>query len=484
MSVEVYNKLVIDSIIFFVFIALSIVYVKKNCVRGERFLMYAYVFITYSSFNIFIKPVQDYLIPIPRTFIFYYKVIGGVSVYDIFLILSCMLVFSKIFIDYRKILILFANNTLSLFLKRDIALLLISTLGFLLYYFFDNPCDVVAQFRIVRDFLNAILMVYITLKFITKCDSPVKCRRILIVLCTLNFFNFLSQFISSFVLQGISWERGGHPVVLLDQTEGLLAMLYLPFLLVKSKLIPLRIVLISFFSILLIFINYIKAAYLMVGITILVFFILGLIKRIMNMRLILLAPMVFIAIIFYSYVFFQSSTGDRLSRVGQIESLEKSLEDKPFFYLIGIGQGGMILRQTTSTDDEGEIRAIDMDKNSKYQVAFQVPIISFIKQSGIIGLCIVLWLFVVLICRAIHHIRRSMITSAQYTSLAVMSLFGGSIIRFDPQAAIFLCEFYVFIIFTAKLISMDTKNIVVHLDKGHVIYLRGRLLPASKCSNN
>ena len=87
-SDKIVQLLIYDSLIFFLALIIAIIYISKNHKGTEKYIFYSYLIITLSITNIFIKPVQDYLIPIPRTFIYYYKFFAGLSTFDIFIITS------------------------------------------------------------------------------------------------------------------------------------------------------------------------------------------------------------------------------------------------------------------------------------------------------------------------------------------------------------------------------------------------------------
>lgn len=53
--------------------------------------------VTFSIYNIYVKPVQDYLLPIPRTYIFYQKIVAGLSIYDFFLYWALWDAFNSLF---------------------------------------------------------------------------------------------------------------------------------------------------------------------------------------------------------------------------------------------------------------------------------------------------------------------------------------------------------------------------------------------------
>ena len=81
---ELLKLVLIDSLILLIAIIISSIYISKKSIGKEKIALYIYMIVTFSIYNIYVKPVQDYLLPIPRTYIFYQKIVAGLSIYDFF----------------------------------------------------------------------------------------------------------------------------------------------------------------------------------------------------------------------------------------------------------------------------------------------------------------------------------------------------------------------------------------------------------------
>ena len=94
---ELLKLVLIDSLILLIAIIISSIYI----IGKEKIALYIYMIVTFSIYNIYVKPVQDYLLPIPRTYIFYQKIVAGLSIYDFFSIGLCGMLLIRYFILKR-----------------------------------------------------------------------------------------------------------------------------------------------------------------------------------------------------------------------------------------------------------------------------------------------------------------------------------------------------------------------------------------------
>lgn len=84
-----HSLVVLDSIFFIGFLIAALIilyffYKKYELNRSFAFLLFTYIIFSYSSYNIMVMPIHDFNIPIARTFIYHYKIIGLFSSADIF----------------------------------------------------------------------------------------------------------------------------------------------------------------------------------------------------------------------------------------------------------------------------------------------------------------------------------------------------------------------------------------------------------------
>lgn len=445
LSGDIANQIFIDSVLFYIAIIIAFLYIHRKHKGIERIGLYIFTIITYSITNIFIKPVQDYLIPIPRTFIFYYKVIGSFSIYDIFLVTFFIYILLKYFSRRKYRNYLKHGGLLSSVLYYDFAIIVISFLGLLLYWLGNNPIDFNTQIRSIRPLFAAISAVFIGLCMIKKYknENEIKIKQLITSFCLLNFINIISQFISSFFLQGISWERAGHSVVLLDQSEGILTNIYVPLIFCFNRFIPKWIIYSGIFITGLQFYNGMKLMYFAIGVTLFIMLFMGINKGYISKRLFNFSFIGCIFIILFSFSFSQKSSNSLDTRIGQNESLFESLINNPINIVCGVGDGGMIKRQN-KTEDDGESRAIDREKTTiNYTTTYQVPILNTIKVSGLIGFLLSFILFFKMIRYAYSLIKYGWCYCFYISFFAVRLFLGTRFIYSDTQIVIFYVESYI-----------------------------------------
>lgn len=411
--------------------------------------------------NVYIKPVQDFLIPIPRTFIFYYKPIAGLAIYDIFIIGAFLYICIKYLSRGKYRRIFFSKNLLTKIFQCDLMLLFLSFLGFGIYMLGDNPVDSKEQVKCFRFIMSMVVTIFVAQMAITRYKSDKDIFRIITTLFFINFVVYFSEFISSFYIEEICWERGGHKVNLLDQTGGGLALIYVPFILCKTPYLKKWMSLSAYFFMMLLLYNVIKIWILPIGIAVFMMILWGLARMKIQKRLLLFSLVGIVAVVIFSITVARSGTDSILTRVGQSEMLYQAFSKNPINIIFGIGHGGMIKKQTM-TEDGGEIRAVDLedDKDPKYVTTYQVPFFFFLKLSGVIGMLFCLYLFIIMLKYSFSVIKYGWYFSCSIAFIAAVLLIGSRLSSADPQVGIYLGEAYVIfkLLLQHKIRIIDSKK--------------------------
>jgi hypothetical protein len=438
----------IDSILFFIGIHLAIWIVCTRFNGSLRHILIGYAIITFSACNIFIKPVGSYLIVIPRTFIFYYKIIGNFSPYDIFLVISILLIFIKnIYIAAREKSIhriSVHKDILYLTFYRDIVLFFLGILGSVVFIALGGSVEWGVEIRYIRGFLTGILVMYFFSSIIIQLDSLEKSRKLISTLSLLTLINMASEFISSFFLQEISWERGGHKVVFFDQTSGILSIIYFPIIFYWSSFFDKTTKATSIFTVFLILYNHIKITYLYLGLVAITVVCFGVKNKIPSRIYFMFFVTIFSCFLYTIFFLNNSSEIAKNTRVGQMESYFKTIENQPLLYMTGIGRGGLFERQQM-TEDGGEIREFEKDVYINKQWAFQVPFISHLKETGILGILFVFWIFVISLCKSEKLFSSNPYSGTVALFVTFFSFLGKSLISLDPQFAFYLVTAYLYL---------------------------------------
>ncbi len=428
------TALYIDSAIFFLGILCAIVLINK-VITGVffRYFFYIYTVITFSIFNIFVKPVQDYLIPIPRTFIFYFK-FGGFSLFDLFILSSTIIVITRYLFIGKKIKI--QSSTINTYFIRDIIIYILGFIGAYTFTLAGGNVEWESHIRLFRGVCSSIVFVAVYYELTSRIDSYRSARKILNFLLILNLINLISELISGILLRDLTWQRAGHSVFMIDQTNSSLLMIYLPILLVRVPLFSNLSRFVALVSVILLYLDYHKISYLHTGLGVLLIIIIGIFsKRRIPKIISSLSPFIIGAFVVGLVIFSDAKTDDKRTREGQIDGVMTTFAKHPLSYIWGIGVGGMFPRQKL-TEDGGEIRAIDLAKFGNEQSTIQIPFLFQLKEAGFLAVCLVLGIFFLHFKRALFLVKIHWFLAVGFAFQIIAAITNRGTIEIDPQAVI------------------------------------------------
>ncbi|BEO36787.1 hypothetical protein SMQE08_08750 [Serratia marcescens] len=391
------NLIFLDSVVFFITLIVVSVYVRhfnKKYKMGFAFLvlMFFYVICSYSSYNIMVKPIHDYNLAIPRTFIFHFKVIGPLVPLDILCVVTLL------FIVLRKLssaspTLISINSTVSVYVKYMVLqggfFAILSTVSFFVYLQSGGKGVVTDQLISFRGVLYFIIFIYL----FQLCSNRVKemdFYTLFKFFVIVDFINAVSGFISSLIYKDYVWSRYGMNISIIDQDDvynffTIYAVLLVSLFLTK----PLKrksIYLLSIIIGILVYANMYKYVFVVGAIYFIYDFVINALKgRIAILKL----GAVAIAAVFLASAFLMLSTSKSMNtRSGQISDYWEYTGSKFPANLIGIGNGGQFY-SPTDTDDDGEIKVIDKENNAtSYRKSIQTPFVSFIKVVGPLGIIV------------------------------------------------------------------------------------------------
>lgn len=388
-----------DSIVFFISLVVSFLYVwrfNKNYKLGGAFLflMFFYIICSYSSYNIMVKPIHDYNLAIPRTFIFHYKVFGPLAPLDILCVLALFIIIIRK-LSSANPAVLSINSTVSTYVKYMVIqggfFAILSTVSFFVYIQSGGKglvTDQLISFRGVLYFIIFIYLFQLCTERIKEIDFYVIFRFFVII----DFINLVSGFISSIIYKDYVWSRYGMNISIIDQDDvynffTIYGVLLVSFFLTK----PLKRKVIYVLSVIigvLVYANMYKYVF-VVGV--IYFFYDFVVNSLKGRVAVLKLGAVAIAAVFLASTFLMLSTSKSMNtRSGQINDYWEYTGSKFPALLIGIGNGGQFY-SPTDTDDDGEIKVIDKENNSaSYRKSIQTPFVSFIKVVGPLGVIVLL----------------------------------------------------------------------------------------------
>lgn len=393
------SLIILDSIVFFITLIIGFLYVwrfnKKNNI-GYSFLvlMFFYIICSYSSYNIMVKPIHDYNLAIPRTFIFHFKVFGPLVPLDILSVLALF------FIIIRKLSssnprIFAMNSTVSIYVKymvlQGVFFAILSTVSFFVYIQSGGKGVITDQLISFRGIIYFIIFIYL-FQLCTEKIKGIDFYTLFKFFVIVDFINAVSGFISSVIYKDYVWSRYGMNISIIDQDDvynffTIYGLLLISFFLTK----PLKRKMIYVLSIIigvLVYANMYKYVFVVGAIYFIYDFVVNALKgRIAIIKL----GAVAIALVFLASTVLMLSTSKSMNtRSGQISDYWEYTGSKFPAILIGIGNGGQFY-SPTDTDDDGEIKVIDKENNSaSYRKSIQTPFVSFVKVVGPLGVIILM----------------------------------------------------------------------------------------------
>ena len=382
---------IVDGIVFILTLVLGLAYVMRTSLGKERLFLSLYVLTTYSSYNLMVKPVHDYNLVVPRTFIFHYELFGPLNSVDIIFI---FLFFYLLYTYVVKYGFSFPNSgicrAINLIFLRDFFLVLLSLLAFFLFQNFFDYLNI-SSFKDELRFCRGILyfsVLYLLFCFILR-DGSLDFLGFFKRFVVLDVINLVSGYVGTRIYYEYIWERYFLKVSIIDQDDVYTFVVFyfvwtISFLVnfYKTKL-PSKYVAVTFAVFVLAFFNFYKTLY-MFGV---VFFLILLFLRFYYKRrnFVQVCVFVFAVMLMVNSVLYFASSKSIHTRLAQVvDYFDFVVERSPFLVLTGIGHGGYFIAKTP-TDDAGEIKKVDLDENEDVKKSLQIPVLTLLKQVGVFG---------------------------------------------------------------------------------------------------
>ncbi|MCX7871516.1 MAG: hypothetical protein N2485_08150 [bacterium] len=375
------NALKLDSIIFIItciYICINIYFNEHRNKKNIFFLIMFFIIIN-SSYNIMIKKIHDFNIPITRNFIYFYEILWKFSLLDI--------VFIFLFVFNLKYIVnSFISDKLSfLIFKKEFLLYLISSISFIINkgYFLDNGLRFLTLSK-------GVLYFSVSYYFFKKNQyfnkNHIKYFFIILIsgYISLAFFN----------IDDI-WIRYGNRVTIIDQEDAysisnFLILYYLVNYLEKKEFKDIVLFLLVLFQNI---ISMYKTNFIIIPLLIM-FYIVIFYQNRNNKNLkvltLVMSILLFVLIIIINYDMingFVNSVAIK-TRWVQLTSFLNNL-DNNYKIFFGLGHGTPYF-SIEDTSDYGEIKIIDKIYNG-YRFDIQTPLINIIKYAGFVGFIIYMY---------------------------------------------------------------------------------------------
>jgi len=385
-----------DSILFIVSLFIAFIFIFKKTNASLRWFLIMYVLLTYSSYNIMIKPIHDYNIVIPRTAFFHLKIISILSVADIFMIIT-FTIFSLLYLMKNKI-IFYKNillNIIYIGMIRDLVLLLIGTIGFFIYMLNTSSdyYSIADQFRNARGLIYISVFLFFTYSILN--NQKLSFMKIFYIFIFLDLINLGSGFIATLLYKDYVWQRYFLNVVILDQDDTGITMFYATIfftsiIIGKKMKLPFFYNIVIFMSTVLMVLTFSKGFF----VYLFLLYIFSLVIIAQNKKnfipklfsLLLVIGLLFPAISYFSK---SSAINTRLAQINDYFTYINHI-DSQISLLAGIGYGGFYKESDPSLYDSGSMKKIDIKNHTGLRTSIQTPLVCIIKDSGMLGFFIFL----------------------------------------------------------------------------------------------
>jgi len=393
-----FELFVYDSIVFLSSVIIALVFLVKRTRHNKYLLTLGIIYIlgTFSSYNIMVKPIMDYLIIVPRNAFYHLKLIGPASLSDVLMIIGIIFIMLYSFLYKKRINYLFPKVFTPIFL-RDLLIIIFSMIMFLML---KDVTGSKIQNEIIwyRQFIYYCFLFMLINEYM-KSKSPYDFANIFMTFLVLDVMNFISGFISTtFIYKDIVWQRYFANVTIIDQDDYIIALMYLLLLIYylvsgdktkKTRLYKFSIVTIS----ILIICNFVKGIFLFAALFIpfMAFAAFKLKQKGAYRRIFaLFAVIPFAALSFYLFAVVGSKHSQSLSTrsdaMNDYFSSVSKLGDT--YFLTGIGNGTYYFRN--DSDDLGETKAIERENTPNQAFIMQTIFIQFYKAGGIVAILVYL----------------------------------------------------------------------------------------------
>ncbi|WP_321148001.1 hypothetical protein, partial [Serratia marcescens] len=159
--------------------------------------------------------------PIARNFVYHYKLLGVFSFADIFFLMT-LLVFSAHWMlkrnSGRELFYFNVAPLIKIAVIQGTVIFSISLLGYLLHYVLGGESNVRNQFIYARGFIYFFALLLVLYRSVGDIKK-IKFNSLLFLICIIDFINFLSGLVSTYIYTDYVWERYGVKVTIIDQDK-------------------------------------------------------------------------------------------------------------------------------------------------------------------------------------------------------------------------------------------------------------------------
>ena len=381
-----------DSVIFLlgVIVSIALLWKRSKAFPGLRPFGLLYIGGTLSSYNIMVKPIHDYNLVVARTLLPHGKVLGPLSVLDtlMVLVLLYLIVWSRAS-ERRSFRI---PREFRLVLAKDLFLAAISLVLFLLLAG-QTSSPLGGEVAWYRQILYYIVLFFLGNKFLRR-HPDANLTQVFMTFVWIDVVNFGCGFLSTLVYSDIVWQRYFLNVTIIDQEDPMIAIMYalvLVYMWVRKSTfgIPRSGILACVLITVLLLANFYKGsiAYILLFLPFTAVY--AIVHRRNSFRpLVASLSILPVGALFYWIFFVAFSAAPLQTRESQFTDLTVFMSQLGDAYpIVGIGNGTLYERFHTD-EDQGEVKAIDLEENAGKASVMQSPGAQIYKATGLPGLAV------------------------------------------------------------------------------------------------
>ena len=385
-----FEMLAEDSVLFFIGILASIfvLWRRTRPYPGLRPFGLLYIVGTHSSYNIMVKPINDYNLVVARTFMTHGKVVGPLSVLD-----TLMLVLMLAMLGWSR-----ASERRSFRIPKEFRLIFLKDLalaGISLFLFgvlaAQTGSPLGGEIAWYRQILYYLVLFVFANRFLRR-HPEVSLADVFVTFVWIDVINLICGFASTFIYGDLVWQRYFLNVTIIDQEDPMIAIMYplmLAYMWIRKSTFGISRAVIgwSILITVLLLANFYKGsiAYIFLFLPFTAFW--AIVRRRNALRplvatlSILPAGMLFYWIFFIAFAATPLQT--RQSQFTDLTTFMSALGDA--YPVVGIGNGILYDRNSTE-DDQGETKAIDNELDPGKASVMQSPGAQIYKATGLPGL--------------------------------------------------------------------------------------------------
>lgn len=441
-----------DSAVFALEI-ISLIFISFRRHKGfERKFMLVYGLVTFSAYNIYIQVVHDFNIPIARTFLFKYNIVGPLYLFDLFVIVVFVFILFGFVFRFSSIKRSLWSEAAALIYMRDFIIFFLSCVAFYVYLQNGMPVDISSQLRPIRGLVLGIVALWMYSRLLKGVVDFAHARKIINTFVLIDLINIGGELISAPIFGRYLWQRGGHDVMLLDQANWTLAICYLPLIFMWRRF-GYGPALFGFAFVSLLLYDFTKGLFFFIPITLIVYVAINLLHgKLTKWNLFALCITILAAILVLPGIVQDKAI--KGTRGIQLDSYLQFIDHLPSASVLGTGFGGMY-RLLEATDDKGEMKEGERDLASDYQVQFQVPVFYYYKIAGYLGFVLMLAALFVLFYLAFINRTQDAMLSYYMVVIAVSSFISSPFLDPEPESVISFCRMLFMGMLLAKLMSEE-----------------------------